>query len=171
MRAASSDTRAGDGARTETDASGAGTGAAFEAFVREAEPRLSRALAAAYGFEDGRDATAEALAYAFEHWDRLQHIANLPGYLFRVGQTRGRSRRQRVLFAVPDYADRAFEPGLPAALASLTERQRIAVVLVHGYGYTLREVAELTGVRITTMQNHLNRGLARLRATLGVTDE
>lgn len=142
----------------------------FEAFVKEAEPRLSRALAAAYGFEDGRDATAEALAYAFEHWDRLQHVANLPGYLFRVGQTRGRRKRQRVLFAVPDGGDYSFEPGLPSALAGLSERQRLAVVLVHGYGYTAREVAELTGIRQTTVQNHLNRGLARLRATLGVTN-
>jgi hypothetical protein len=50
--------------------------------VEEVGPRLGRALAAAYGFEDGRDATAEALAYAWQHWQRLQHIANLPGYLF-----------------------------------------------------------------------------------------
>jgi RNA polymerase sigma factor (sigma-70 family) len=154
----------------------------FEAFVRAAEPRLSRALAAAYGFEDGRDATAEALAYAWENWDRLRHVANLPGYLFRVGQSRSRRFRQPVipgmpggrsrgptLFASSDDADHAFEPGLPAALAALTPRQRIAVVLVHGYGYTLREVAELTGIRQTTVQNHLIRGLARLRATLGVT--
>lgn len=140
----------------------------FEAFVKAAEPRLSRALAAAYGFEDGRDATAEALAYAWEHWARLQHIANLPGYLFRVGQTRSRRRRQPVLFAIPDAADHAFEPGLPAALAALTQRQRLAVVLVHGYGYSLREVAELTGIRQTTVQNHLTRGLARLRSMLGV---
>lgn len=143
----------------------------FEAFVRETEPRLSRALAAAYGFEDGRDATAEALAYAFEHWERLQNVANLPGYLFRVGQSRSRRRRQPVLFAVPDGGEHAFEPGLPAALASLTQRQRLAVVLVHGYGYTLREVAELTGLRLTTVQNHLTRGLARLRLTLGVRDD
>jgi len=142
----------------------------FEAFVREAEPRLSRALAAAYGFEDGRDATAEALAYAFEHWARLQHVANLPGYLFRVGQSRGRRRRQPVIFAVAECTDYAFEPGLPQALASLTQRQRLAVVLVHGYGYTLREVAELTGIRPTTVQNHLARGLARLRSRMGVTD-
>jgi DNA-directed RNA polymerase specialized sigma24 family protein len=142
----------------------------FEAFVREAEPRLSRALAAAYGFEDGRDATAEALAYAFEHWPRLQHIANLPGYLFRVGQSRGRQRRQPVVFAVPEATDYAFEPALPEALASLTQRQRLAVVLVHGYGYTLREVAELTGIRPTTVQNHLTRGLVRLRSRMGVTN-
>lgn len=68
--------------------------AVFERFVAEAGPQLSRALAALYGFEDGRDATAEALAYAWENWHRLQHIANLPGYLFRVGQTRSRRRRQ-----------------------------------------------------------------------------
>jgi len=142
----------------------------FELFVRQTEPQLSRALAAAYGFEDGRDATAEALAYAWEHWHKLQHIANLPGYLFRVGQTRGRSKRQPVLFDVAAEAEHSFEPGLPSALAALSQRQRIAVVLVHGYGYTLREVADLTGVRPTTVQNHLTRGLVRLRTLLGVQD-
>jgi DNA-directed RNA polymerase specialized sigma24 family protein len=179
MRAAGGDAGALSGVRlaaTEPviaggeDASGEVIWPDFEAFVRETEPRLSRALAAAYGFEDGRDATAEALAYAFEHWARLQHIANLPGYLFRVGQSRGRRRRQPVVFAVPECTDYAFEPGLPRALASLTRRQRLAVVLVHGYGYTLREVAELTGIRPTTVQNHLARGLARLRSRMGVTD-
>jgi DNA-directed RNA polymerase specialized sigma24 family protein len=145
--------------------------AAFERFVAEVAPRLGRALAAVYGFEDGRDATAEALAYAWENWLRLQHIENLPGYLFRVGQTRGRPRRQRVLFDIGADAEHRFEPGLPKALAALSRRQRLAVVLVHGYGYTLREVAELTGVRPTTVQNHLSRGLSRLRSLLGVDDE
>jgi DNA-directed RNA polymerase specialized sigma24 family protein len=147
--------------------------AVFERFVEEAGPRLGRALAALYGFEDGRDATAEALAYAGENWPRLQHIANLPGYLFRVGQTLSRRRRQPVaeLFDIGECGDYRFEPGLPRALAALTQRQRLAVVLIHGYGYTLREVAELTGIRTTTVQNHLGRGLARLRILLGVNDE
>ena len=145
--------------------------AAFERFVAEAGPRLGRALTALYGFEDGRDATAEALAYAWENWHRLQHISNLPGYLFRVGQTRGRPRHQRVLFDIGADVEHRFEPGLPKALAALSRRQRLAVVLVHGYGYTLREVAELTGVRPTTVQNHLSRGLSRLRSLLGVDDE
>jgi DNA-directed RNA polymerase specialized sigma24 family protein len=43
-------------------------------------------------------------------------------------------------------------------------------VLVHGYGYTLREVAEFTGLRVTTVHNHLTRGIARLRDKLGVDD-
>lgn len=146
---------------------------AFEVFVREAEPRLRRALVAAYGFEEGRDAAAEALAYAWEHWDRLQDIANLPGYLFRVAQSRSRRRWRRppALFDTSGWSEHRFEPGLPGALAALTQRQRLAVVLVHGYGYTLREVSELAGIRTTTVQNHLERGLARLRASLGVTDD
>jgi DNA-directed RNA polymerase specialized sigma24 family protein len=79
-------------------------------------------------------------------------------------------RTAALTVAVASGPDYAFEPGLPAALAALSGRQRLAVVLVHGYRYTLREVAELTGLRQTTVQNHLTRGLARLRSKLGVTD-
>lgn len=143
--------------------------AAFEAFFRQAEPPLRRALVAAYGPEAGRDAAAEALAYAWEHWDRLAGMTNLPGYLFRIGQTRGtRRRRQPVLHASPSWPEYEFEPALPQALAALPERQRLAVVLVHGYGYTLTEVAQLTGLRKSSVQTHAARGLARLRALINV---
>lgn len=144
--------------------------AEFEGFLREGEPRLRRALVAAYGFEDGRDATAEALAYAWEHWERVREMPNATGYLFRVAQSSRRHRRVPVLYDVSGWPEHLFEPGLPGALAALSRRQRMVVVLVHGYGYTLHEVAELTGIRRTTVQNHSDRGLARLRAKLGVTD-
>jgi RNA polymerase sigma factor (sigma-70 family) len=144
----------------------------FEAFVLTVEPPLRRALIAAYGYEDGREAAAEALAYAWEHWTRIRKLPNAAGYLFRVAQSsaaRGRRwHRPAPRVTLPPEMEQRFEPGLPAALASLSERQRIAVVLVHGFGYTLREVADLTGIKITTVQNHLNRGLGRLRDRLGV---
>jgi len=144
--------------------------AAFEAFFRDTEPKLRRALAALYGPEQGRDAAAEAFTYAWQHWDRLSQMANLPGYLFRVGQTLGiRRKRQPVLHEAPAWKDYEFEPALPKALSALSRQQRLAVVLVHGYGYTLREVAEITGLRRTSVQNHAERGLARLRAALGIT--
>jgi len=41
--------------------------AAFEAFFRATEPRLRRALVAAYGPDLGRDAASEALTYAWGH--------------------------------------------------------------------------------------------------------
>ena len=43
----------------------------FVGFVSEAEPSLRRALSAAFGSEVGRETTAEALAYGWEHWDRV----------------------------------------------------------------------------------------------------
>jgi len=142
----------------------------FEAFVLEVEPRLRRAFLAAYGAERGREATAEALAWAWEHWHRVRGMHNAAGYLYRVGQSRTRPRR-RALMELPAPAGEPWvEPALPAALLALSEGQRTAVVLVHGFGWTLREVAELTGVRRTTVQNHLERGLARLRVSMEATD-
>jgi len=144
----------------------------FTAFVAEHEARLRRAFVAAYGGERGEEATAEALAFAWENWDRVSKMDNAPGYLFRVGQSRTRKRRPPVTFppAANDPPD--FEPGLVPAVKALSIRQRTAVVLVYGFGWTFREVAELTGTRITTVEKHLERGLANLRHTLeGKIDE
>jgi DNA-directed RNA polymerase specialized sigma24 family protein len=143
--------------------------ASFERFFESTEPRLRRALVAAYGIERGREATAAALEWAWEHRDRLAGLAHPIGYLYRVGQTRSRQRALRVLHGRPDWSEPWFEPELGAALRSLSERQRVAVVLVYGYGWTLKEVAELLDLKITTVQTHLDRGLARLRSHLEVT--
>ena len=60
------------------------------------------------------------------------------------------------------------EPGLPGALARLSERQRVAVILVHSLGWSQTEAAELLGVSLGTVRTHLKRGLERLRSELGV---
>jgi RNA polymerase sigma factor (sigma-70 family) len=74
------------------------------------------------------------------------------------------------LFPIPARnPEPTFEPGLPRALEKLSVNQRAAVVLIRGYGYTHREVAELLGIRIPSVQKHLERGLAKLRSALGVT--
>ena len=140
----------------------------FALFVQAAEPRLHRALAAKLGSEQGREATAEALAYAWEHWDRLLAMANPVGYLYRVGASRVRNRKVRILFVQPAQDEPTVEPGLDRALLALPGRQRVAVVLIHGYGWTSTEVAEVTGIKPSTVQTHLERGLARLRAELKV---
>jgi hypothetical protein len=77
------------------------------------------ALVAAYGFEEGRDATAEAFAYAWEHWERVRQMPSALGYLFRVAQSRRRRRRVPMLYDVAGWPDHLFEPGLPGALAAL----------------------------------------------------
>jgi RNA polymerase sigma factor (sigma-70 family) len=59
-------------------------------------------------------------------------------------------------------------PELPAALDQLSKNQRVAVVMIHGLGYTEREVADLVGISRWTVRTHLERGLSSLRSTLGV---
>jgi DNA-directed RNA polymerase specialized sigma24 family protein len=140
----------------------------FAQFVQATEPRLHRALVAKLGWELGREATAEALAYAWEHWARLAVMENPAGYLYRVGASRIRPAKTRVLFEQSDETSFSFEPDLRRALEVLPERQRIAVVLIHGYGWTSAEVADMTGVRPSTIQTHLARGLASLRGQLKV---
>ncbi len=145
---------------------------AFEAFVADAEPRLRRALTLERGAHLGRDATAEALAWAWEHWDRVQGMENPVGYLYRVGVSRSRGRRVARPAApavVPAPGDGVgFEPALDPALRALPARQRAAVVLVHACGWTHQEVAEALGVSRATVGTHLARGMARLRRDLGV---
>ncbi|HEX5587409.1 MAG TPA: sigma factor-like helix-turn-helix DNA-binding protein [Acidimicrobiia bacterium] len=140
----------------------------FEAFFSEAEPRLRRALVAAYGLDRGREAAAEALAWAWEHWAELASKTNPVGYIYRIGVRRTRWRRMPVTYEVADRHETWFEPKLRVGLEELTKRQRTAVVLVHAFGWQLHEVADVTGIAVTTVQSHLDRGMAKLRAALEV---
>lgn len=143
-------------------------GDGFDEWYQRVEPPLRRALVAAYGIERGREAAAEALAWAWAHRDRLDSLERPVAFLYRVGQSRSRSRLHRLAFQRTVWSEPWVEPNLAGSLAGLSERQRVAVVLVHGYSWTLAEVADLLGVRVTTVQNHLERGLAKLRSDLEV---
>lgn len=142
----------------------------FESFVARVEPGLRRALFAMHGVDRGREATAEALAWAWEHWSRVKRVKNPTGYLVRVGQSHTRIRMTRPVFVRGEWDEPLVEPGLGRALGELSEAQRTAAVLIHGYGWTLREVAELNGTSVSTVQTHLERGLQRLRKALEVQD-
>lgn len=146
--------------------------AGFAPFVKQVEPRLRIALVARYGPDVGRDATAEALAWAWEHWERIRLMSNPAGYLYRVGQSKARRQGLRLVrFPTPEIRDPAsqmpwVEPRLAKALQRLTRNQRVAVVLVHGYEYSHQEVADLLGLSRSTIQNHVERGLRNLQSAL-----
>lgn len=146
----------------------------FDELAADAARRLRHALVAAYGPDIGGEATADALAYAWEHRDRLEAMENPVGYLYRVGQTAARRlmRPHRVLFpASPEHLEPRVEPRLPTALGNLTEMQRTCVVLVHAYGYGQTEVGHLLEVSPSTVRSHLDRGLSALRDALEVAHE
>lgn len=145
----------------------------FERFAAEVEPRVRRALVAGFGADLGRQAAADALAWAWQNWDRMRGIESPVAYLFRVGRTlamRSKARDVPVAELAPVVAtpDDSFEPGLAPAIARLSEAQRCAVVLVVGFGYTLREAAEVLGVTASTVHRDSERALARLRSELEV---
>lgn len=142
----------------------------FERFLEDHGARVRAGLVAAYGPEVGLEAASEAMAYGWEHWDRLSSMDNPAGYLYRVGQTAARrSRRRGPLMPAPAIdEDRHFEPRLPEALAQLSEFQRSCVLLVHAFGWPQADVADLLGISVSTVRTHLARGLAKLQSTLQV---
>jgi DNA-directed RNA polymerase specialized sigma24 family protein len=148
----------------------------FERFVSKVEPGLRRALVAGFGAVEGRLATVDALAWAWEHWCDVASMTNPAGYLYRVGRTaatRSRPRDLPVAELVPDHvSDRLdIEPGLVPGLASLSHQQRAAVLLVHGYGYSLRDAASLLDISPSTVHTDCKRALARLRTVLEVEQD
>jgi RNA polymerase sigma factor (sigma-70 family) len=143
----------------------------FTEFVSEFEQPLRQSLTAAYGSERGREAAAEALAYGWEHWDRIGVMSNPAGYLYRVATDRARRMAQRRYKSLPTpipQRDPWVEPELGAALENLPLRQRTVIGLLHGYDWSMGEVAELFGVSKSTVQNHEYRGMKKLRRHLKV---
>jgi RNA polymerase sigma-70 factor (ECF subfamily) len=149
----------------------ANAGAEFEQFATNDGQRLRRVLVARFGVDAGNDVTDEAMAYAWEHWDRVRSLANPVGYLYRVAQSAARrhARWRRAPRFPPETSAPAGigEPGLPAALAALKPVPRTCVVLVHVYDWTYEETAAVLGISTGAVRNHLHRGLRVLRSELG----
>ena len=145
----------------------------FIEFARVAEPRLRFALVAGHGADRGCEAANDALVFGWVHWERVRRMANPIGFLYRVGERSARRRRvePRPVPVVPEDRPPWIEPRLSAALGGLSPRQREVVVLVDAFEWTHREVADLLGIRLSSVQTHLERGLARLRETLGVSGD
>jgi RNA polymerase sigma-70 factor (ECF subfamily) len=148
----------------------AGAPDAFAAFVAEVEPRLRRAYVGWCGVDGAHDATAEALAWAWEHWSEVVGLANPAGYLYRVGQSRSRGRKQGLLPAPAALDLPSVEPGLVPALLALPDQQRTAVWLVHGCGWTYSEAADAMAISASAVGTHVSRALTALRHHLEVDD-
>ncbi|MDH5371559.1 MAG: sigma-70 family RNA polymerase sigma factor [Acidimicrobiia bacterium] len=145
----------------------------FALFAEEVGPRLTQALVASLGGELGREMAADALAYGWEHWSRVGAMENPAGYLYRVGRNRGRRMRRPYLLPdpPPPKSEPLVEPGLPSALARLSNRQRVSVMLVHGAGWTLSETAAVMGISPGSVYRHVERALRLLRKSLGVNSD
>ena len=119
----------------------------------------------------GREAAAEALAYGWQHWDRVGAMSNPSGYLFRVGQNTARHlarRSRRIGDADVVYDEPWAEPAFGPAWSSLSSRQRTVIGLIHAFDWSMAEVADLLRVSKGTVQVFEKRGMKKLRRDLGV---
>ncbi len=147
--------------------------ASFEAFFAAEWDRLFRALILLSGSkEEAEDVAQAAFLKMLERWDKLDHVTDLQGYLYRTALNANRNlyRRTRLAArrvlapgrAAPDPFEQIAErDGAVRRLLSLTTRQREAVVLtgIEGFGY--REAGDLLGVKESTVRSLVAQARAR----------
>ncbi|MCD9625007.1 RNA polymerase sigma factor [Rhabdothermincola salaria] len=140
----------------------------FDEFAVKVGVPLRQALIGALGPDRGEDGHALAMAYAWEHRHRVMAMESPVGYLFKVGRSQTRVRRKRIppQYLLPVEAPPEYEPALASALGRLPEKQRLAVFLVVGCGWSKADVARMTGRSESTIGTLVRRGLSRLRRDL-----
>ena len=52
----------------------------FKEFLQEVQSSLRRALFETLGLDSGREATSQALAWAWEHWPRVKRMRHPGGF-------------------------------------------------------------------------------------------
>lgn len=141
----------------------------FDAFFREAEPRLRRAYGGRLAPHRVGDAVSAALEFAWKNWDRVALMEHPVPYLFQVGLSKSRRRKQGRLPASPPREMSHVEPALISSMQQLPRRQREVVWLVEACEWTPTEAAEALGLSLSAVRTHRTRGLERLRLNLGVS--
>ena len=141
----------------------------FESWYRYEHPRLVTLLSAALGdAEAGREAVDEALARAYERWDKVSRMASPTGWTYRVALNAGRRRARRrdlerrllrrtVTHDVPGPTGELW-----AVTAELPLRQRTAVLLRHVSQLTEAEIADVMGIRRGTVSSTLRTAYQRI---------
>ena len=131
--------------------------------------------------QDAEELMQDAFLKVWERWDRVSRMENPNGYLFRVAMNAARSRVRRLRLAakhvvvtgpVEDpFAAADLRDELVRALARLSERQRMALVLTDLLDLPADQAADLLRVRTPTIRSLASQARAALRVTMGADDD
>jgi RNA polymerase sigma-70 factor, ECF subfamily len=129
---------------------------------------------------EAQDAVQETLVKAWRSWDSLSRTDHVSRWLTRVCVNYCISRRRylhsrgwpqlqmsELARSDGDASSSAQNVDMDRAYRRLSLKQRAAIALTYGYGYTDDESAALMGCRPGTVRTHVARGLATLRKELG----
>jgi RNA polymerase sigma factor (sigma-70 family) len=149
----------------------------FEEFFEREKAGLYSALSLmTRNRHEAEELTQDAFVSVLERWDRVGSMDDPRGYLFRTAMNAFRSRYRRTMLgakrtlgvtrlddamATVDARDAAVR-----ALATLSPRQRAAVVLTDLLGFPSEEAAKMLGIRASTVRMHTSRAHAALRETM-----
>lgn len=146
----------------------------LEQVYREHGPRLYRSLLLYAGDgEIAADAVAEAFAQALRRGDAIRSPERWiwkTAYRIAAGEL-VRRRSEGVRLAETTYEIPEAPLLLSIAMRHLSPMQRASVALHDYSGYSLREVANLTGSTASAVSVHLVRAHAKLRRQLEDHDE
>lgn len=135
----------------------------FEDFFEAERVRLFRALfAITRSRDEAEDVSQEAFMRLWERWDRVSAMDDPAGYLHRTAMNVYCDRRRRIVLGMkravrlspaPDGYEAVEARSVAAgALGALTPRQRAAVVLTEGLGYSAEEAGKILGIKGSTVR-------------------
>lgn len=135
----------------------------FEGFFDAERDRLFRAMCVITGSRsEAEDIAQDAFVKVLERWDRVSCMEDPAGYLHRTATNLFRNRYRRAGVAlrarlrpapvhdVYEAVERRDE--IDRALASLTPRQRAALVLTEVLRYPAEEAGRMLGVKDSTVR-------------------
>jgi RNA polymerase sigma-70 factor (ECF subfamily) len=169
-----------DGASGVTQGGIGGSGGrpqGFESFFEEHRSRVFGAMCLVTGNrQEAEEIMQDAFLRLWERWDRVAHLEDPTGFLFKTAMNVFRNRARRISMAarrslgIADHGDdlAAIEDRdeVIRLMRSLTAHQRAALVLTGYLGYSSEEAAQVLGVRASTVRALATKGRATARATL-----
>jgi RNA polymerase sigma-70 factor (ECF subfamily) len=154
----------------------------FEAFFEAERARLFQALVLiTRSRSEAEDISQEAFLRVWERWDRVQELDDPAGYLHRTAMNAFRDRYRRARLSLA----RAVRP-LPRGndldavearsvtdqlLGTLAPRQRAALVLTDGLGYSADEAGRFLGIKGSTVRALHHQARAALSKRAVTIDE
>jgi RNA polymerase sigma-70 factor (ECF subfamily) len=146
----------------------------FVDFYEQSRDRIGRALALTLGdVHLATEAVDEAMARAYQRWDRVGTFDNPGGWVYRVALNWATSvirRRRRApqppVERGPSDVGPITEPTVAAALRELPAKQRAVVVCRFYLGLSEAETADALDTRPGTVKSRLHRALRHLETRL-----
>lgn len=154
----------------------------FGEFFEAERDRLFRFLCVITGSRhEAEDLAQEAFVKVWERWDRVGEMEDPAGYLHRTAMNTFRNRYRRTLTAMRRAIGAAPPPDLyeavedrqvvTRALASLTPRQRAALVLTEALGYGADDAGRMLGIKGSTVRALNFQARSALRSGRETEDE